>query len=469
MPKISLPHNWHPRRHQLKLWSYLENGGKRAVEIAHRRWGKDDVALHRTACAAHERPATYWHMLPEYSQARKAIWNAINPHTGKRRIDEAFPKELRASTNEQEMFIRFKWGSSWQVIGSDNYQSLVGTPPAGIVFSEWARANPGAWAYLAPILVENGGWALFITTPVGRNHAKNLLDLARGDPKWFSEVQTIDDSGAIERDMVEQQRKEYHALFGQEAGDALIEQEYWCSFNAAVLGSYWGKEINAAEREGRICKVDPIPGYPVNTAWDIGVDDPMAIWVYQVGPGWLNVIDYYEASGHGFEHYAKWLNDRNYTGGIDWVPHDARMREPSAPEIVWTDAQGKRHSRAKTRIETLIELKRKPVLVPDHKPIDRINAARKTLPLAKFDAERCAKGLDCLREYRAEYDETNRVFKKTPLHNWASHGADAWGHLSVAWSYPNEKPKPKEIPLRGAENMTVNELLKLSKPASKWI
>src|SRR5262245_40451216 len=154
------------------------------------------------------------------------------------------------------MFIQLSNGSTWQVIGSDNYHSLVGTPPAGIVFSEWARANPGAWAYLAPILVENGGWAVFITTPIGRNHAKDLLDMARSDPAWFWEVQTVDDSGSISREIVEQQRKEYHAIFGVDAGDALIEQEYWCSFEAAVLGAYWGREMAAAEREGRICTVD---------------------------------------------------------------------------------------------------------------------------------------------------------------------------------------------------------------------
>jgi phage terminase large subunit len=125
------------------------------------------------------------------------------------------------------MFIRLRNGSTWQVIGSDNYSSLVGTPPAGIVFSEWARAVPAAWAYLAPIVVENNGWALFITTPVGRNHALNMLTMARSDPAWFAEVQTVDDSKAISLDVVEQQRKEYHALYGEDAGDALIQQEYW--------------------------------------------------------------------------------------------------------------------------------------------------------------------------------------------------------------------------------------------------
>ncbi len=386
-------------------------------------------------------------MLPEYSQARKAIWNAVNPHSGKRRIDEAFPAELRANTNDHEMFIRLKSGSTWQVIGSDNYQSLVGTPPAGIVFSEWSKANPAAWAYLAPILLENGGWSLFITTPEGRNHAKTMLDMALKNPNWFAEVQTVDDTKAISLEAVEEQRQEYHSIFGQEAGDALIEQEYWCSFAAAVLGAYWGKLINDAERQGRICKVDRIDGYPINTSWDIGVDDPMAIWVYQVGPGWLHVIDYYENSGFGFDHYTEWLNERGYAGGTDWVPHDARQRMPT-------------RSGARTRIEEMISLKRNPILIPDHKLMDGINAARKTLPLAKFDKERCAKGLDCLREYKAEWDQDARVFKKTPLHNWASHGADSWRHLSMGWLYPAPKKEPAEPPpMRGIGQCTVQEFI----------
>jgi phage terminase large subunit len=194
-------------------------------------------------------------MLPEYEQGRKAIWNAVNPHTGMRRIDEAFPKELRAAANASDMFIRFKNGSTWQVIGSDNYHKLVGTPPAGVVFSEWSRANPAAWAYLAPILNENGGWAAFITTPIGNNHAKKMLDVARairapGLPRCRRSTTPRRSSGAdrgrsraVSRDV------------RPDAGDALIEQEYFCSFAAAMLGSYYGKALSRLEQQpGRIAK-----------------------------------------------------------------------------------------------------------------------------------------------------------------------------------------------------------------------
>src|SRR5512139_3434902 len=169
--KIRLPHNWQPRPYQMPAWDYLERGGRHAELVWHRRAGKDELGLHWTAVASFQRTATYWYCLPQYNQARKAIWDAINPHTGKKRIDEAFPKELRKSTRNQEMMIQFVNDSTFQVVGSDNPDSLVGSPPAGIVYSEWALSNPDVRAYLRPILTENRGWQIFNTTPRGRNHA----------------------------------------------------------------------------------------------------------------------------------------------------------------------------------------------------------------------------------------------------------------------------------------------------------
>lgn len=457
MTRIRLPaNNWRPRAYQMNIWRYLEGGGKRAIAIWHRRAGKDDIALHWSAIAAHQRVGGIWHCLPEGTQARKAIWAAVNPRTGRRRIDDAFPQELRAQTLENEMFIKFKNGSTWQVVGSDNYKSLVGTPPVGIVFSEWAKAHPGAWAYLAPILVENKGWALAITTPEGTNHAHAMYEMARNDPDWFAETLTVEDTirlslqageePPVTLEDVEKQRIEYHSIYGEEAGDALIQQEFFCSWTAAILGSVWGNLLEKAQHEGRLCDLNVIRGVPVHTAWDIGIDDPMAVWVFQVGPGWVHVVDYVEGSGHGFDYYTDWLKDRGYVGGIDWVPHDAKMREPGA--------------KGRTRIETLIELGRNPRLVPDHKPMDRVNAGRKILPRCYFDATRCKQGLECLRNYRFEWDESARTFRKTIKHDWSSHGGDAFGHLAVAVEFPTVKPKeekPKQIEIKP---LTVNDLLR---------
>lgn len=244
MVDIILPNNWRPRGYQMPLWTYLENGGKRAVAVWHRRAGKDDVCLHRTACAVMEKPATYWHMLPEANQARKAIWEAVNPHTGKRRIDEAFPKEMRDSTREQEMMIRFRNGSTWQVVGSDNYDSLVGSPPYGVVFSEWALAKPDAWAYLRPILAENGGWALFIYTPRGENHGKTTYDFALTEDGWFAELLTAEETNVFTKETLEAERRELHSQYGPSRGEALFRQEYFCSWVEAFEGKAVYPEFN---------------------------------------------------------------------------------------------------------------------------------------------------------------------------------------------------------------------------------
>src|SRR4051812_14449654 len=191
---ITLPHNgWLPRGHQMALWNYLQAGGRRAMAVWHRRAGKDEICLHHASCAAFKRTGNYWHCLPEFLQGRKAIWTAINAHTGKRRIDEAFPPVIRETINDNEMFIRFINGSTWQIIGSDRYDATVGAGVAGITYSEWALANPSAWAYHRPMLAENNGWAAFITTPRGHNHAKSMYDHAKSSKDWFCELLTAQD------------------------------------------------------------------------------------------------------------------------------------------------------------------------------------------------------------------------------------------------------------------------------------
>lgn len=405
----------------------------------HRRAGKDDYALHKTCVAAHppqnnpmplQRVANYWHCLPMYEQARKAVWEAINPRTGKKRIDEAFPLELRKRTDNGSMTIEFKIGSIWKMVGSDNPDSLVGAPPFGITFSEWALSNPTAWAYLAPILAENGGWASFITTSRGRNHAYTMHKHALASKEeWFAETLTVDDTGVISHEIVEQARREYHALFGMDAGDALIEQEYYCSFEAAILGAYWGREMVDAEREGRIsAAVEYDDALPVYTAWDLGVGDDTAIWLFQVSNGRVRVIDFFQNQGKGAIWYVRELEARaklyGYRYSWDFVPHDAKARE-------WASAGP--DGDAKTRIQTLIELKRKPRVVPDHTIEDGINATRRLLPRAHFAAtEAVERGLECLRQYRREWDDDKKVFRDRPLHDWTSHAADAFRYLAMS-------------------------------------
>lgn len=415
MPEIVLPNNWRPRPYQMAAWKYLENGGRHAELIWHRRSGKDEISLHRTAIAAHERIAGYWHMLPEAAQARKAIWEAINPHTGERRIDEAFPPAIRETTREQEMFIKFKCGSTWQVVGSDNFNSLIGSPPVGIVYSEWALANPMARAMLRPIILENKGWQIFITTPRGKNHAYRTFKAAEKNESAFAQKLTVHDTGTLSPEDLEVERQAYIDDFDEDQGTALFEQEYLCSFDAAILGAYYGKLLQTAEKEGRICNVPYEPGLPVHTAWDLGIGDSTAIWFVQQHAMECRVIDFYEASGAGLDHYAKVLREKPYAYGEHILPHDVMVSDLST---------------GRTRYQTLAGLGISARVLGREGVDDGIQAARRLIPQCWFDEKKCEHGLDALRQYRREYDDKLKTFRDRPLHDWTSHAADAFRYLA---------------------------------------
>jgi phage terminase large subunit len=230
-------------------------------------------------------------------------------------------------------------------------------------------------------------------------------------------------------------------------GVTIFAQEYECSFASVIPGAYYTLELTNAEREGRVTQVDIADDMPVHVSWDLGIDDATALWCFQVQPGRVHVVDYYEANGHSAEHYCEWLNERGYSG-VDWVPHDARIRE-------W--------SSGRTRIETLRAMGRNPRLVPDHTVADGIQAARLTIPVAYFDAARCVRGLECLRSYCAEWDEHLRTFKRTPKHDWASHGADAFRYMSMSWQEPVSLPSEKttkEIIAQMIAPRSLNDVLK---------
>jgi hypothetical protein len=426
------------RWYQRPFHEYLVNTpGARAIEIAHRRWGKDEIVLAATCELAHKRIASYWHCLPEYEQGRKALWNAINAHTGKRRIDEAFPPEIRESKDEQQMLIKLKCGSTWQIIGSDRYDATVGAGVAGIAYSEWALANPSAWAYHRPMLEENNGWAAFITTPRGRNHAKAMYDMAKSNPRWFAEISTVHDTGALTPEQITESLKEYIALYGEDVGQAQFEQEYLCSFNAAILGAYFAREMMALRADGRIKEIEPIPGKPVHRAWDIGVRDDTSIWWFQVVGGRPMIFDCYTASGAGVDHYAEVVHAKPYAPGIDLVPHDAKVKE-------W--------GTGRTRVETMEALNLRPQLVPMATFLDGINAARLTLKKAVFHPRCEEKGIAALEQYRREWDDEKKTFKATDVHDWTAHLSAAFRYLSLGWrnvveviEEPKRAPKPGQF------------------------
>ncbi len=438
--RVRLPNNWTPRPYQQRLWDYLENGGKRAVAVWHRRSGKDDVGLHHTAVSAFQRVGNYWYLLPEYEQARKAIWTAINPHSSKLRIDEAFPPEIRSATNNQEMRITLKSGAIWQVMGSDRIDSLVGSPPIGIVLSEYALSNPRSWGYLRPILLENGGWAVFNSTPRGRNHLEAIYQLAKRELGWFAELLTADQTGLFSDDQLQAERREMIAEYGDDFGDALWRQEYFCSFDAAILGSYFGALLERAERDGRIgIKVPWQEDLPVNVALDLGRTDDTVIWFYQVirGPSpEIHVIDYHASNGKDIPFYDEVLRSKPYTyagktgakAGVLWLPHDAKAKHLAAG--------------GKSIREQFSDHGWRWRMVPEVSLENGHQAIRNTLPHCWID-EKCNDGVHAMKSYRREWDHDKKSFSDKPVDDWTNDPTDAFRYLSLVWRMPPE-PEAKQ-------------------------
>lgn len=427
--RLTLPANgWLPRDYQLPIWEFLKAGGKRAIAVWPRRHGKDDVGLHHTCKAAMTRVGVYWHLLPQHNQARKAIWDAVNPHTGRRRIDDAFPHELRETTRDQDMLIRFVNGSTWQVIGSDNFDALVGTPPIGVVFSEWALSNPQAWSLIRPILLENNGWAIFITTPRGRNHAYRMFLMAEESDGWFAERLTSKTTGVFSEDALTNELAELVSERGEEDGEAIFQQEYMTSWSAALPGAYYARVMDELERKGQIGSVPWNPGLQVHTAWDLGASDQTAVWFIQwAGVGWA-VIDYMSGTSKGPDFYAKALQDKPYIYGEHLLPHDAANKEKTLPNAASISATYSEllNNRGKVRV------------VPRTSNVaNDINEVRKLLPICWFDEENCREGLDALRAYRREWDDKLRCYRDHPLHDWASDPADAFRTFAMG--------RPREI------------------------
>jgi len=405
------------------------------LAIWHRRAGKDEIVMNGMASLAHAEIGTYWHVFPQYAQARKAIWNGINMRTGQRRIFDAFhPSEIERMS-DNDMFIELKSGSTYQLLGSDRYDATVGSGPRGVAYSEWALSNPASWGYHAPMINETKGWAAFITTPRGTNHAKTMYDLAQKSDRWFSEILSVEDTGALTPEEITAVTEEYVGLHGDDLGLALFQQEYMCSWSGATIGSYWAAEVSRAEREGRIAPFE-IADAPVHTAWDLGnSSETNPIWCFQVIGGQPVIVDFYQPSTDDLADWIAWLNAKGYKGN-DYVPHDIMVTE-------WGNNR--------TRFDILRDMGRKPVRVARVSVADGLQAGRVTINAAKFrDTERINRGLDGLRSYRREWDEILKTYKERPVKDWAEHVGSSFRYLALAWrtvAPPVEKalPPAKEL------------------------
>lgn len=453
----SLPYGFEPRGYQLPFYKYMEaeQTRQRAFLLEHRRAGKDLHVWNWVIKASQLRVGTYWHMLPKLNQGKRVIWQGKTKE-GKNFLD-FIPPSLVASKREDEMLVKMNNGSIIQIVGADKYDSLVGANPVGVVFSEFALMNPASWDFIRPMLNENDGWAVFVTTPRGRNHAYDLFKHAANSEKWFCQLLTVDDttkpltdekgnnvfdSGGkrvfvpvISKSMIQDER---------DSGmpEEMIEQEYYCSFDAALVGSYYGQHMAICEKEQRIGVVPYNKDYPVYTAWDIGIADYMAIWYFQVYDGMVHIIEYNEFENRSLIevcHIVQMKDDLNQLDGIDpelknmyrkkyahhkdyryekhFGPHDIRTREITT--------KVSRISVARREGITFIPLPRTDVM-------DGINLVRKMFSRFRFDLEKTVQGVRALKDYQKEWDTVKYCYKDKPLHNWASHGADGARQLAIA-------------------------------------
>jgi hypothetical protein len=390
----------------------MDGGIKRAVKVWHRRAGKEKSDINHTAKEMFRRVGAYYYIFPTYRQGNRVLWEGMDK-SGFRFMDH-IPLALRKRTDQTKMFIETVNGSTFQIIGSDNIDSIVGANPVGVVFSEFSLQDPQAWDYIRPILAENGGWAIFNFTPRGKNHAYDLLEYAKNDPNWYVSVLSVEDTKAITPEVLEQERKEIIAKNGD---DAIFLQEYYCSFEASVQGSYYGAQLAQAEKEGRIKRVPYDPAVKVDTWWDLGVGDAMSIICTQSVGREVHLIDYIEGEGEGIPYYMAALQQKGYVFGQHYWPHDGEARELST---------------GVSRKETAEKLGLSPINIVENIGLDDgIQATRLFLSRCWIDSEKCKRLIDALKSYHKEYDEKRKVYKNKPEHDWSSHPADAARYMSV--------------------------------------
>lgn len=406
-----------------------------AAIVAHRRCGKTVACINdiiAKALSLDKEHGRYAYVAPFLAQAKEIAWEYL----------KRYSEPARQDKNESELWVELLNGARIRIHGADNPDRLRGAYLDGVVLDEYADMRPSVWGeVIRPMLADRMGWATFIGTPKGRNEFFDIYSNAIVSPDtWFHANLKASITGILP----ESELSDARGGMTEEQ----YQQEFENSFDAAILGSYYGRQIAEAEREGRIGAVPYEPDLPTHTAWDLGKGANMAVWIWQHVHDQIRVIGHIEGAHSDFipEIVARLQSMPIKTWGHDFVPHDAKV-----PEL----------GTGRTRVETLIALKRKPRLVPDHKVDDGINAARLLFPKIWFDNGNCADGIEALRQYKADYDEKLKTFKNEPKHDWASHSADAFRYLVMAYREIRPEPlRPQDriLSVGDGNQVTLNDL-----------
>lgn len=419
------------RDYQIPIADAIENKGyRRVVAILPRRAGKDMTAFYLAIRQCLKRVCVVYYIFPTYSQGRKILWDSIT-NDGVRILDY-IPEELVLSKNSQEMKIRFVNGSLLQIVGSDNYDNLVGTNPSMCIFSEYALQDPRAYQFLRPILTANDGVALFISTPRGKNAFWELYNIALNSDDWFAYKLSVLDTGHISLEEIEKERAE--GLMSED----LIQQEYFCSFDMGVEGAYYAKYLDKMRINGQVGIIPWENGFKVNTAWDLGMRDSTSIIFFQTIGQTIRIIDYYENSKEGLEHYIKVLESKPYSYGTHIAPHDIMVRELGT---------------GMSRLEKASQLGIDFIVAPNISIIDGIEAARSSFSKIWIDETNCKLFLKALENYRQEYDSKKKIYKSQPLHDFSSHAADAFRYMCLSLPKIKDGASAQELENRYREAM----------------
>lgn len=408
--EVTIPYA--PRVSQLAIHSALDHN-RFVVVVAHRRMGKTVSALNHLIKAAvqnDKESPRYAYIAPTYTQAKRVAWDYLLKYT----------QPLGATANHSELRVDF-WGRRISLYGSDNFDSLRGQYFDGVVLDEIGDQDPRIWnEIIRPALADRQGWALFIGTPKGANHFKDLRDRAGEEPGWASLEFKASDTQLIPQDEL--------AAAKREMGQDKYNQEFECSFNAAVEGAYYGQLLNSLQEQKRLIEIQRDDLTQTYTAWDLGVSDSTAIWVCQAVNKEYRIMDFVENHGQGLDWYVNWIKENKWHTAKHILPHDVEVRELGT---------------GKSRKEMLQDAGLEITVAPRLSVADGIQSVRKLLPNCWFNVPKTNQGLDCLRNYRREYDEKRNVYFDKPLHDWSSHASDAFRYLAIGisevggnWSKP---------------------------------
>lgn len=413
MPEIVIPYQ--PRAQFLPLHNRRHRW---ASVVAHRRCGKTVACINdliRDALTIQKDAPRLAYIGPTFQQAKDVAWTYIKRYTA------PIPG---VQTSESELSVVFPNKARIRLYGAENYNRIRGLYLDGCIIDEPADIDPRAWPeVIRPALSDRQGRATFIGTPKGRNWFHAIHSAAADDPNWLSLTLRSSETGLLPAAELDDLRK----MLTEDQ----YAQEMECSFDAAIRGAYYGKLMQDAEAAGRVCGVAPETNARVWTAWDLGVSDHTSIWFCQLVGREIRIIDYYEASGEALSHYVNVIDRKGYVYGGHLLPHDVEARELGT---------------GKTRREVLESLGLKVLTVPSHSVEDGINAVRQFLPRCWFDKAKTARGVECLTMYRADYDEKLQTLRSRPVHDWASHGADAFRYLAMGLDYYAgiDLPKPRD-------------------------